>query len=201
MGNNDEIATTARSKFMLRTLVFSVQVIVFHNLLEPSIYSGFNIPYLEHSRNSCKHFWWGWAHGSWGKVLATHTQRQEFKFPSSRQLPLQSQNSGGRDQGFPRTRQIARVAESVGSEIKWETLLQNIKVEKSQGWHMSGRSCRGSALIGPSYCAKDPWEPVLFDVIWTCPSLHFQQALEVMVKSICRSDVRWRYSCLPEFTL
>lgn len=56
MGNNDEIATTARSKFMLRTLVFAVQVIVFHNLLEPSIYSGFNIPYLEHSRNSCKHF-------------------------------------------------------------------------------------------------------------------------------------------------
>lgn len=29
MGNNDEIATTAKSKFMLRTLVFAVQVLYF----------------------------------------------------------------------------------------------------------------------------------------------------------------------------
>lgn len=64
MGNNDEIATVARSKFMLRTLVFAVQVIVFHDLLEPSVYSGSNIPYLEYSRNSCKSFQGSWVHGS-----------------------------------------------------------------------------------------------------------------------------------------
>lgn len=56
MGDNDEITTTARRKFMLRTLVVAVQVAVFYDLLEPSVYSGFNIPYLEHSRNSFKSF-------------------------------------------------------------------------------------------------------------------------------------------------
>lgn len=63
------------------------------------------------------------------EVLATHTQRQEFEFPSS----MGSFLCSPRTQGFPRTRHIGRVAESVGSEIKRETLLQNIKVEKSQG--------------------------------------------------------------------
>lgn len=56
MHDNDEITTTARSKCVLRTLIFAMQVIAFQGLLEPSIYSEFDTPHLEYSRKSFKGF-------------------------------------------------------------------------------------------------------------------------------------------------